>query len=118
MMNLLATLGWGLLSLLALSVLVALWEFLRSTERQPWTGTPPAAQPAALDVDLAQLAGSDQREREAVLDSTLSRMGAALGGSTSIQAWSETRPMVNPGAPIEPGAPAERPRAEAPGTPG
>lgn len=97
MNTLFATLGWGLLSLLGVSVLVALWEFVRSTERRPWTGTPTAVHPPTVDLDLGELAGADQRERGAVLDATLSRMGSALGGSTSLQAWSETRPMVTPG---------------------
>ncbi len=98
MTTLLVTLGWGLLALLALSVLVALWEFLRSTERRPWTGTPAASQAPALDVDLAQLGSADQRQREAVLDSALARLGSATGNATSLQAWSETRPMVTPGS--------------------
>lgn len=101
MNTLFATLGWGLLTLLGLSVLVALWEYLRSTERRPWTGTPHAAHPPALDVDLGLLASPDQRERGAVLDATLSRLGTALGNTTSLQAWSETRPMVTPGTASE-----------------
>ncbi len=109
MQTFLSTLGWGLASLLLLSVVVALWEYLRSTERRPWDGEAALPRSISLDVDLGRLAeapGADSQRRQAALDGALARMGSALGAGAALQAWTETQPMVSPGPPVVPGAPA------------
>ncbi len=100
----LSTLGWGLASLLLLSVVAALWEYLRATERQPWDGQAALPRSVSLDVDLAHLADApvaDTQRRQVALDGTLARLGSGLGAGAGLQAWTETQPMVSPGPPLE-----------------
>jgi hypothetical protein len=100
MQTFLSTLGWGLASLLLLSVVAALWEYLRATERRPWDGQAALPRSVSLDVDLAHLADApvaDSQRRQAALDGAMARLGSGSG----LQAWTETQPMVSPGPPLE-----------------
>lgn len=97
------TLGYGLIALLAVSVLVAWWEHVHRShllKNQHLTTEPLPARACHVDVNLDALpllaAAQDQAERKAMVDAAMARMvrSAGMPGASS---WTETRPMVGPG---------------------
>ena len=97
------TLGYGVITLLAVSVVVAWWEHFRRShlaENQRVPTEPLPVRASHVDVNLDELpqraAAQDHAERKAVVDAAMARMvrSAGMPGASS---WTETRPMVGPG---------------------
>jgi hypothetical protein len=94
------TLGWGLAALLAVSVLVALVEFLRQGSPRPRPVESPLPRALTVDVDIdapepdaAPAAGAgtpDTQARRAALAEVLQRLQQAGADAP----WIETTPMV------------------------
>lgn len=103
MQSFLITLGHGVITLLAMAVVVAGWEHVRRAQlaknQHPVTELPlPRA--VRIDVNLDTLpqeaAAQEQAERKAVVDAAMARM-VRSAGRPGTSPWIETRPMVGPG---------------------
>ena len=108
MQSFLTTLGYGLLALLAVSVLVAVVEHLHQQMRDkepPPPKPPPRAANLNLDVDLDILdpapAQTDQTRRQAAVGSALALLARGDTASSVQVPWTETKPMVSQGNPSE-----------------
>ncbi len=114
------TLGWGLASLLAVSVLVALVEYLRQGAAVPRAVESPLPRAVKVDLDVDALPAdaapppapsARTPESRAALAEVLQRLQQASPDAP----WIETTPMVlAPGA--APANPAEAPRQAHPDT--
>jgi hypothetical protein len=96
----LMTLVWGFTALLAVAVLVALWEHGHAQRRDE---LPPVDAHRAfyVDVDLDHMPlpnHGDQAEREAALGGAIGRMSSAPvpAKPSAASGWTETQPMVAP----------------------
>ena len=106
MQSFLTTLGYGLLALLAVSVLVAVVENLHQQMRDKEPPPPkPPPRAANLDVDLDILdpapAQTDQTRRQAAVGSALALLARGDTASSVQVPWTETKPMVSQGNPSE-----------------
>jgi len=106
MQSFLTTLGYGLLALLAVSVLVAVVENLHQQMRDKEPPPPkPPPRAANLDVDLDSLdpapAETDQTRRQAAVGSAMALLARGDTASSVQVPWTETRPMVTQGNPSE-----------------
>ncbi len=105
------TVGWGLASLLAVSVLVALIEFLRQGSARPPAVESPLPRAMKVDVDIDALpADPPARAAQAVQDPETRRLALSevlqrlqQGGPEA--AWVETTPMVLAPKPTDATAP-------------
>ena len=98
---------YGAGALLAGAAVVAWWEHLARTGRRGPAGfDSPLPRALSLDIDLATLEpepDEDSHRRQQVLEGALLRMAQADAGHLPRPGgWIETRPMVGPGAPVEP----------------
>jgi hypothetical protein len=91
------TVGWGLASLLAVSVLVALVEYLRQGAAPPRPVDSPLPRALKVDIDVDALPADpppspvpDAESRRTALSEVLQRL--QQGGPEA--AWIETTPMV------------------------
>jgi hypothetical protein len=99
MENFIITLGYGVAALLAVAVLVAAWEHWVATHggSKPPQELPSAA-PPRVDVNLDTLTATEQSDRAHTVNATLARLARASATGSLPSAWTETRPMVAPGA--------------------
>ncbi len=85
-------LGYGFLSLVGVSVLVALWEYSRGSDGRKAV-TPAPAQPRRVDVDLVHLENSPELDEQTRREQALSAAMANLATPPDL-VWTDTRPTV------------------------
>ncbi len=93
------TLGWGLASLLAVSVLVALVEYLRQGAAPPRAAESPLPRPVKVDLDLGTVGAAAEPKAASTPGDAESRVALTevlerLQRASAEAPWIETTPMV------------------------